>query len=281
MASGTSSGPDSAYLLLYRTNPSTGKIQYYTINNYAGIRVNDNGRMVERMVKCFDTSTNSVKSSEKIIAEIRQNIQVIKTKYHDTSFNYLHPKITNEKAAPEKSSFYFVSPENPSGTNFINLPGGQKDSSDNDLRITVIREVLEELQIDISHIVTSTTPTNLTNNGKKQLFLVNYDRLSDIDKNLFVDKDIPGIVKTFCGISNIETNEGYLASWKYYSELDNIATKKFQEGMAAIGDTSAATVAKPYKPYRGYHPGGNQDIYYMKYLKYKAKYLKLKESIKI
>ncbi len=251
---------NSAYLLLFKRD-SKGRLLYFTLDNYAGIRINSN----EVQVACGNHGV--LKKPQQIITEIRARIADISNAYPNFNFGYLNPKIMNDHATPENTKFYFVSPRNPSGTNFINLPGGGANSGETPEQ-TVIREVSEELNIDITHIIAGNVLLKTITSAGKAIFIVDYDTLQQSDKDLFRNGNVASNRKTICGVTNIETSEAYYVSWRYYNQLrlhprDNKFLNKFQEGLNRIT------------------PGGNQDIYYKKYLKYKAKYLKLKASMKI
>jgi 8-oxo-dGTP pyrophosphatase MutT (NUDIX family) len=278
MSINTSITADSSgvYLMLYKYDSRTNIYSYYTVNNYAGIRIRD----AEQKVNCWDRINNKMKDVSDITRELfamRDKIIASSDVYENI---YLNAKITDDNAIDVRKSVYFVSPNNPE--NFLNLPGGQRNPGESQEEC-IIRELSEELNYTnisgVRNIINSRTPRlTTTNTGRKRtIFLVNNANLSPQDKLFFIDKIIPSKKQQYCGVKGIESNEIYFARWIEKDILfsSGIFKRKFYEGLI-----------QSQKQDRYYQriflrPGGNQDIYYMKYLKYKAKYLKLKESIKI
>jgi 8-oxo-dGTP pyrophosphatase MutT (NUDIX family) len=287
-----SSHPNSraAYLLLYKRDTSNN-ILFYTLDNYAGIRVNAR----EVVVNCAD-HLGSLKTQQQLDAEINARKLDIRAAYPGSIMTYLNAKIMDDHSTLLNTKFYFVSPENPSNTNFINLPGGNVNPGENPTN-NVIREVHEELGIDVSGIIMRNQMNMTITSEGRAIFPVDYDALSSAEKSLFPIGNVPSNLRTICNVNNIETSEAYSTVWRYYNDLDRKARIKFYEGIHLVDPSAPSPFPPPstrhpvtssrhphprHGPYhRQPRPGGNQDIYYKKYLKYKAKYLKLKASMKI
>ncbi len=258
------------YLIVYNKE-STGRVKYFTLNCYKGISLNGHEVVVNL------TRDGKFKSQSEIKTEIDGCIQDIRDEYPAIGSNYLNAKILDDSVTIDKTQFYFVSPIVVSDNIFTNFPGGKQESGESD-DITLEREVQQELGINIRPFMSR---MRIVPTKNRTFYLLNYNDVTSVEMRLFIQRAMPSNLKTFGNADNIETSEAYSSQWRYFTDFAESDRNKFIDGMIDAGDADALASAKPHKSYSGYRPGGNQDIYYMKYLKYKAKYLKLKESMKI
>jgi hypothetical protein len=278
----------SAYLLVYKKYILEEKYTFYVVDNYAGIKIGPRGAQIEQLIK-FGDSTGTLRNPTDIQLEINQKKLAIEMDL-GLKQSEIFPKVTSDDPSLNdiEKSVYLTSRN---GThNFLNLPGGQINGNETQEQC-IIREILQELPgVKPLEFITIHTP-RITTREKRTIFLVNFDTLSDHNKKLFVDGPIPGETTTYCGVLNVETRELYYGQWISGNDIFTqswcgIIRNKFREGIIQVQQRNKfregiIQVQQKNKFNLAPKPGGNQDIYYKKYLKYKAKYLKLKESMKI
>lgn len=221
----------------------------------------------------FNELSGTPISTDIIKSEVETNIELFK-----------RMGIPNPRPKKLNNNLIYIGDNNNSYMN--NFIGGQIEDSE-DSKTALIRELQEELFINCNkydkEIFTKDIESKLTNfvvDGSRTIYLVDFDSLEDVTKDFLtklikedVEEHIPLLSKleTFNGILDVEMGEIHSLKWSNLEKLKSgHTTKKFFSG--GVDDSILEKKIKEIFD----ETNSLEKKYYIKYIKYKKKYLQLK-----
>lgn len=273
----------SAFVLFYRRNAANTDTEYYITYNYSTFNAPPPPDFNDIYKVKFQHPGGAAKTVAELTKEIEQYKNLINVNYGIPLDNIFL------KLSENGHQFRFVT-RNVCGPNFYNLPGGNKINDHETYPEIAAREVSEELGFDQAELLKILNGSPYVSSPgaspRYRVFLVNYNNLTPVMQNLLVDMipvpieyDNSAAFAAYAPLQFIRGNSEILNKfWRTRKEYISIFTgSKF--GFTLPPPEAPVVAAAPQLPPGGggwgAWGGGSKD-YYEKYLKYKAKYLKLK-----